>query len=966
MLMLNQGAFGARLSESIEIKIASGDSRVISAVVFLEVDPERKIALSKTLKSIPRSSDRYSVAYSSIVSGTRRSVEEFSRQLDNSGLDIEIEKSFKISKAILVQGTPAAIARLSELESVHYVVEDTVLELIAPVDVAEASSSSGGGAESNLIAIKADRLWQMGYTGQGRFVLSFDTGVDGAHSGLSARWRGTTSGNPEAGWFDPYGTSVPEDGNGHGTHVMGIMAGVLDGDTVGVAPDVEWGCAAVIDRGSGFTKTISDILDAFDWAANPDGDPETTADVPDAINHSWGVPTGVFEACDNTFWQAIDNLEELGIVNIFACGNEGPNPNTIRNPADRVSSPLNSFSVGAVDHNNSSYPVASFSSRGPANCDSTQIKPEIVAPGVAIKSLRAGGGFKLMSGTSMAAPQVAGAVALLRQYNPDATAEQIKHALLMSAEDIGDPGEDNATGFGLIDLESALDYMPIPSHALIMYRGFEIVDDGDEVIELEETVEMLVDIEIRNYDVEGLWGILGTYNQGISILSDSAYFGTLSAGENLTNDSQPFVVTALSSITPGERVTFRLDFYNDAGDFMNNVYFEVVVGQSQQAASTTIENEQLAVGVCNYGVIGLGEGSLIDMGEAGFTVDSSNYLAEFALLIADDQGRVSDAARDASGQRSDNDFLADENSSLDIYTVGQMGDLEAVGSFSDGLAEDPIGLDITQDVQMFSDSDLQTALLVKYLITVQDGFAGLTICPGIIVDVDFPVEVSITEYIGFDESRNLSYFYETTTDRHMGIGLVSGPSYSFAFLSNPMDSNVGLSDSVKSAAVWSGVIAEPLPKSADFVTILSALPVSLSGGESTEVAFVIVWASSWSELLQKYDRAYGLYNSPTSADDDRPSSLPSGFTLSQNYPNPFNPSTSIMFSVDREQHVALTIYNVLGQHVRTLVDGAVTAGFHDVVWDATDESGNSVASGIYFYRLDTGESHTTRKMMLLK
>lgn len=89
--------------------------------------------------------------------------------------------------------------------------------------------------------------------------------------------------------------------------------------------------------------------------------------------------------------------------------------------------------------------------------------------------------------------------------------------------------------------------------------------------------------------------------------------------------------------------------------------------------------------------------------------------------------------------------------------------------------------------------------------------------------------------------------------------------------------------------------------------------------------------------------------------------VPHEFYVAQNYPNPFNPSTTFEFSLAADSHVDLTVFNVLGQRVETVVDDRLSAGIHQVVWDAS-----RVSSGVYFYRLIAGENTETRKMMLLK
>jgi hypothetical protein len=94
--------------------------------------------------------------------------------------------------------------------------------------------------------------------------------------------------------------------------------------------------------------------------------------------------------------------------------------------------------------------------------------------------------------------------------------------------------------------------------------------------------------------------------------------------------------------------------------------------------------------------------------------------------------------------------------------------------------------------------------------------------------------------------------------------------------------------------------------------------------------------------------------------------VPVVFGLSQNYPNPFNPETAIHFSIPKNGHASLTVYNALGQKIRTLLDAEAKTGSHEVLWNGRDDLGRSVPSGVYIYRLKTPESAATRKMILIK
>jgi hypothetical protein len=107
----------------------------------------------------------------------------------------------------------------------------------------------------------------------------------------------------------------------------------------------------------------------------------------------------------------------------------------------------------------------------------------------------------------------------------------------------------------------------------------------------------------------------------------------------------------------------------------------------------------------------------------------------------------------------------------------------------------------------------------------------------------------------------------------------------------------------------------------------------------------------------------------SSADDQTGlSTLPERLELLQNHPNPFNPTTTIEFSLSgsRPEIATLEVFNVLGQQVRTLLDGPVPPGRHRVIWDGCNAEGRPVAGGVYFYRLKAAEQSQTRKMILLR
>jgi hypothetical protein len=105
---------------------------------------------------------------------------------------------------------------------------------------------------------------------------------------------------------------------------------------------------------------------------------------------------------------------------------------------------------------------------------------------------------------------------------------------------------------------------------------------------------------------------------------------------------------------------------------------------------------------------------------------------------------------------------------------------------------------------------------------------------------------------------------------------------------------------------------------------------------------------------------------PLSVEDDKNPGLPEQVSLLQNYPNPFNPTTSIQFALNQSDDVTLSIYDILGRKVNTLYTGTLAAGNHSITWNGTDESGDVVGTGVYFYRLETSVNTISKQMLLLK
>ncbi|MCS7221167.1 MAG: S8 family serine peptidase [Anaerolineae bacterium] len=302
------------------------------------------------------------------------------------------------------------------------------------------SSGDEARTEWNLIRIRAPEVWaSLGISGTGVVVAGMDTGADWLHPALQANYRGYNPRGPArhwGNWYDPVTRSLyPIDDHGHGTHTLGIAVGR---EGIGIAPGARWIGVKVLDRrGYGYDSWIHA---GFQWLLAPNNDPTLA---PDVVNCSWGSE----DATSTIFQNDLRVLRAAGIFVVFANGNRGPGPRTVLSPASLPEA----FAVGATDGEDR---IASFSSRGPSPWG--EIRPHVVAPGVAVRSALPGGVYHAMSGTSMASPHVAGLVALLRSVNSTLDITQTAFLITSTAIPLSSAVSNNDAGWGRIDAFAAV------------------------------------------------------------------------------------------------------------------------------------------------------------------------------------------------------------------------------------------------------------------------------------------------------------------------------------------------------------------------------------------------------------------------------------------------------------------------------------------------------------------------------
>ncbi|WP_068921511.1 S8 family serine peptidase [Planobispora rosea] len=367
---------------------------------------------------------------------------------------------FWIVNAVRVTGDAKLAAEIAKLPEVERVEPTRLAAVPEPQPGKEAARVDA--VEWNIDRVNAPRVWdELGSRGEGIVVANIDTGVRFDHPALADRYRGRNADGTlshDYNWFDPAGVcpaAEPCDNNDHGTHTMGTMVGGEGANVIGVAPGARWIAAKGCE-----SNTCSDasLLAAGQWILAPtdlDGRNPRPDLAPHIVNNSWGGA-----GFDPWYKEVVEAWVAAGIFPAFANGNlSGAGCNSSGSPGQYVSS----YSAGAFDSANA---IWSSSTRGAG--ENGEIKPNLAAPGVNVRSAVAGGGYGAFSGTSMASPHVAATVALMWSASPGLQGDIAATRALLdrSAIDVDDTrcggtaADNNVWGEGRLDAFASVQAAP--------------------------------------------------------------------------------------------------------------------------------------------------------------------------------------------------------------------------------------------------------------------------------------------------------------------------------------------------------------------------------------------------------------------------------------------------------------------------------------------------------------------------
>jgi subtilisin family serine protease len=862
--------------------------------------------------------------------------------------------SYWISNLVVAKISKATLYELAERDDIDYIEPNFTVSLIEPTkDPNPAPQDRSRGATIDLRAINADRCWyELGITGAGVLVANCDTGVDGNHPALSSRWRGNNGHPASECWLSLIGNdpNFPTDTNDHGTHVMGTITGLgaATEDTIGVAWNAMWIATDPINQGVS-TDFNNDIITAFQWFSDPDGDPFSNDDVPDVVQNSWRVNEGFpggYTDCDDRWWAAIDNCEAAGVVTTWSAGNEGyGSPETIGSPADRATTLTSGFAVGSVDSHNYSfpYPISDFSSLGPTGCDvpaDHKIKPEICAGGTGIYSSVPGGGYEGgWNGTSMSGPHVAGVVALMREAAPDLDVDTIKEVIMETARDLGTPGEDNTFGWGVIDAYEAV--LAVSGNATLdgeitnAYNGDTPVPGATITVVEANRTTMSDDLGAYTMNLDaGVYTVSVTHPSFAGDTANNVYlyqdltttqsFSLIDIGApQISNTTQlpstddaigPYVVTC--DIFDYSALTSTTLFYRlgDMGDY-TEVAMANIGGNTWQGSIPGMPINSLVqylVGAEDVAGNEAFDPSLISGDVYSF------YVAAIESVHSDDMesGAPGYTHYAGSGFGDQWHLSTQRNSTPGGGTSWKCGDA--------GAADYDNLLDAQLVTPVF---DLAIDSYLEYWQWIDAEASGSF--PGMAYDGG-RVEISVNSGTWEQIFPVGGYSYQVRP------GGTPGPFAADTWF-------------FSGSADWQQIRFELGAYEGTAQLRFRFGSDGGSGGEGWYVDDVAV---------------NGFVITLHAVEDDDVAASKIRFRSIE--PNPFTMSTTLSYELPTAMEVSLQIFDTTGRLVRTLANGQQTAGTHHVSWDGLDGNNSPVPGGVYLSRFTAGNEVQTRKVIMTR
>ena len=706
----------------------------------------------------------------------------------------------------------------------------------------------------------------------------------------------------------------------HGTLVAGV-AGAVTHNALGIA-GAGWNAKimlinAACDDSEALCRTLDGVVYASLMGA-------------DIINCSFG--STVFSEFSHRVYQA---AFAEGALAVAAAGNNGIN-------VDRKQHYPAGFAI--------TLSVGGTAQTSDRNLYNYGRSVNVYAPGSGIHGTLPGNRYGISSGTSVAAPLTSAVAALVRTAFPDYTPGQIREQVRLTAHNIdaiqsvGNPGE---FGRGRVDAFRAVTETAGPALRLTAVEftnqnGSQDASSGDIVT---------VRAQFTNYlgDASGATIALRTEAAFVEFIKEEVTGISLAYGDSVTHE---FSFRLTGAVPGNHNVLFYSEIsqgsLTDTPDLFRIPINQTVVRTHYTPAMRLSITRQGNIGYTDFKGDFMGQG-------VGFRVLDANGrerdpLYEAGLLVATGPTRVSNSVRGVMVTDQDDHFIVPDGERLQITIPGPITSQEGRLVLTDQKALSPIGVQILQQSYVDHGEGNEDFAIFKYTVGNEAAHPITNLHIGLFFDWDIDQEDVSRDQAGFSGAHSSGWGADQSGSLHAGLRLLTDPHLiNYRAIDSPNEIYDGFTFAEKWQAM-SGGISQVELAGTDMSQLMASGPHSVASGETIEVAFALIAGTSAEDFLKNADQAKELWdhviNTSTSAEPPEEAPI---WAINAMYPNPTRGEVTISYGAPLQGTANIEVFDVLGRRVATLTESQPMA--RSTTWDAHQEDGRVLPSGVYFVRL---------------
>lgn len=877
---------------------------------------------------------------------TRISASGISKKYPRSSVPSESVNKFRqklVDLSLIYQIQFSPVIKIEE--AIQRIKSSGVVEYAEPLYIHQLDftpNDPSASAQYQLAKISAYTAWDV-WTGDTNVVIGIvDSGTDWDHPDLQANikynYADTIDGldNDSDGFIDNFrGWDVSENDNDpmvvsepHGSHVSGCADAVTN-NSIGVAAPA-YNCKFLPVKSSldASTGSIDNGYDGIVYAADHGVS---------VINCSWGG--GGF----SQFEQDIINYATYNknVLVVAAAGNNGQD--IIHYP----SSYENVISVAATTETDSKAGFSNYNS-----------SVDVCAPGQNILSTLFDNTYASWDGTSMASPIAAGCAAMIKSRFPSLNALQVGEQLRVTCDNIygvsGNGAYLGKLGNGRVNLFKAVTDSLSPG---VIDKKNDITDGNDNVFIAGDTLTIVSHFENLLRATSNLTCSLTSTNPYVQILQGNFIAGVLNTLDTISNFSTSYRVVLLPSAPVNTEVEFRVTLTDGT---WNDIFgFTVIINVDY----INIAVNHVASSISSKSMIGYNQtGQLQGL---GFTYKNSpTILYDMGFMVGVQNRQVSDNVR-GDGTSYDSDFAP--YIKVSSLVPGTISDFDVNGVFKDNgsTSSSPLDLIVTQHAYAWVSAPDDNYIMVQYNIKNNSVNTLNNLYAGIFADWDIPLYSD--DKCSTDNLRRLGYVWSTdSAGLYAGVKLLSHTAgfNHYAFDNTAANGGIDLTNGFSNAEKYTGLSTSRLNAGIatatgnDVLSAVSSGSFNMAPGDSVEVAFALIAGKDLASIQASADAAQAKYDSIFVGILPIGNAIENG--LYQSFPNPADKELRINLSLKESNFSELSIYNLLGEKVKTVFDEKITAGSYSVLVDVS-----KLPSGNYFYRLNSGNYTRTLPLSII-